>query len=804
MDEFVTSEDLVYEYSVLQEPDNLVNWSRYIAAKRDDPRGVSWVYERCLQALPEQWDIWREYLQFRMRLLDGVCAVQHAEQFASVNMLFWRCVEHNTAVVEAWRLFLEHARRQGDLELLRHVVDGALRGVPLVKHRQLWEDVVAYIDAELLPAEEAALEEEEALHDLVRGSLFGAAAAEEGGPDIWSSAMLRRYIQVAEDAEAVLPLLQRTHDYATIVAVYEKHVLPEPRAKRKQRKSYETQLRYLVALDHTRETTKLEGAVARCAQLFPERAPSLTILLAKHYVKLGNYNKSTEVLKDALKRTVKSSEFASLYDFLVLFEEAFIEVVIDHLKEHPQDESRWDNDLESHTEHLESLLADHAILLNDLKLRQEPDGIKHWLERVELFDNATDKASVYADAIASINYKSQVVPGQLGTLWWQYAQLYIDDGQYETAKTILDKALNVPYNFLQDPELIWTKWAEEELRRTGLYAATAVLSHALQIPDDHELLMHKFESHEKMPAQTMMFTSLKLWSFYIDLLEAGSDSNEQFERTKEAYEATIKLKIATPLLFVNYAHFLQDKGNHLESFSIYERAVDIFPGETAFEIWDIYIAEALEYGLPKEQIRDLFESSLQMVHEGVECKPFFLLYAKFECNNGMLETAMNILHRACRAAQKIDTKVSLWTVCLNFCRQELGGSHARALYEECIQALPNHIAVSFVVEYAQVEEDLKQVNRARSLLNYGAQLLHPSDSGPLWEYWELFELRHGNKDTYKDMLQLKRQVEDLFDGGSGPLPDRIGNIEFVASKDGIQKPGSGSTNINDDELVLDM
>ncbi|AEY94784.1 FAAR131Wp [Eremothecium gossypii FDAG1] len=803
MDEFVTAEDLVHEYSVLQEPDSVVNWSRYIAAKRDDPCSVSWVYERCLQALPAQWEVWREYLQFRMRLLDGVCAVQHAAEFEKVNRLFWRCVEHNAAVVEAWRLFLGHAQRQGALALVRQVVDAALRGVGLAKHRTVWEDVVAYIE-ELLPAEETNLGEEQDLHELVRGALFGGAGAEDAGADIWSSAMLRRYIQVAEDAEAVLALLQRTHDYATVVAVYEKHVLPVTRAKHKGRQSYESQFRYLVALDHTGATAKLEDAVARCAQLFPERAPSLTIFLAKHYVKQGNYNRCTDVLTDSLKHTAKSSEFASLYDFLVVFEESLIEVVLEHLQEHPENEERWGADLERHTDQLDGLLADHALLLNDLKLRQEPDNVKHWLDRVELFDKAASKASVYADAIASINYKSQTVPGQLGTLWWQYAQLYIDDGQYETAKTILDKALNVPYNFLQDPELIWTKWAEEELKRAGLDAAMQVLSHALQIPDDHELLRDKFESHEKMPAQTVIFSSLKLWSFYIDLLEASSESDEHLERTKAAYEATIQLKIATPLLFVNYAHYLQDKGNHVESFSIYERAVDIFPAETAFEIWDIYIGEALKYGLPKEQIRDLFESSLKMANEGVECKPFFLLYAKFERDNGMIETAANILHRACRAAQTMDAKRSLWTLCLNWCRQELGGSYARALYEECIQALPNHVAVVYVLEYAKVEEGLKQVKRARALLQYGARLLHPANNADLWEYWELFELRHGNKDTYKDMLQLKRKVEELLEGDGLPVPNQIGNIAFVASTDGLQNPGGESTNINNDELELDM
>ena len=78
---------------------------------------------------------------------------------------------------------------------------------------------------------------------------------------------------------------------------------------------------------------------------------------------------------------------------------------------------------------------------------------------------------------------------------------------------------------------------------------------------------------------------MKLWSFYVDLLENMST----VENTKAAYERMIELKIATPQLALNYTRFLQDNSYFEEAFRIYERSLEIFPWPHNYELWVSYL-----------------------------------------------------------------------------------------------------------------------------------------------------------------------------------------------------------------------
>jgi pre-mRNA-splicing factor SYF1 len=48
------------------------------------------------------------------------------------------------------------------------------------------------------------------------------------------------------------------------------------------------------------------------------------------------------------------------------------------------------------------------------------------------------------------------------------------------------------------------------------------------------------------------------------------------------------------------------------------------------------------------------------------------------------------------------------------------------------------------------------VDRARAILRHGASLADPRTSKPFWDAWNEFEVRHGNEDTFREMLRIKR------------------------------------------------
>jgi pre-mRNA-splicing factor SYF1 len=81
-----------------------------------------------------------------------------------------------------------------------------------------------------------------------------------------------------------------------------------------------------------------------------------------------------------------------------------------------------------------------------------------------------------------------------------------------------------------------------------------------------------------------------------------------FEETKEAYEATLQMRIATPEIVLNFARFLQENGYQEESFRVYEKSVQIFNWPHCYEVWVTYLTKIIEKiaGSKVERIRHLF------------------------------------------------------------------------------------------------------------------------------------------------------------------------------------------------------
>lgn len=78
-------------------------------------------------------------------------------------------------------------------------------------------------------------------------------------------------------------------------------------------------------------------------------------------------------------------------------------------------------------------------------------------------------------------------------------------------------------------------------------------------------------------------------------------------------------------------------------------------------------------------------------------------------------------------------------------------------------------------EYAGVEKSLGEVDRARAIYSYGSQFCNPAvrrlrhccrplsswlvqSETAYWNAFHEFEVQHGNEDTYREMLRLRRSV----------------------------------------------
>ena len=66
------------------------------------------------------------------------------------------------------------------------------------------------------------------------------------------------------------------------------------------------------------------------------------------------------------------------------------------------------------------------------------------------------------------------------------------------------------------------------------------------------------------------------------------------------------------------------------------------------------------------------------------------------------------------------------------------------------------------MNYAQLEVKLGEIDRARGAFSYGSQMSDPRIAKSYWKAWQEFEVRHGNEDTFREMLRIKRSVQTQF------------------------------------------
>lgn len=802
----IDEEDVAFEYELQRTPASIVTWKRYLEKWEDNKRPSShlvWLYERFCQQFFDQEDIWCDYLRWLLnrREFNGLTIYRRFIQVLEGSLL--------TGCEQLSILLMEFAISQCELMMIRHVLDVSLRSLSANFHWKIWEIVLKFLEEQLLPFTEVDGEqydyqdEQEQLGVLIYKALF-VTEEEEETPDFWSSHILQRYLKVAPswNLQDSLRKLAATRDYRAVYVLYQRYLNRGDELRATLEIPFQIQLNYLEALDHLKLDEAYESYLNQLQAVFPSKSIEFTIMWARHEIKRSHFQQVTLLLEDAMKSSLDIESFSRIYEFESLFERLYLENVVEELKSRQdlQEGAQEKFDLSTHLYRLRNLVETYPLRLNDLKLRQNPNSVETWQQRAALFQSIEQKSNVYAEAILTIDPTRTFIPGSLGALWCEYAELYWDFKSFDTAREIWDRGLRVPFPHLKDLETIWISWTEHELDVNGIGKGLQILETALRVPDSPEKNLENYKKGTKrVPAQSTVFTSLALWSFYLDLQEASSaDQTDQIERTISSYEQMIQLKVATPMHFIQYAHFVKENtGNKIQSFQVYERALAFFPPETQYEIWNIYLTEATDPNsqFSQESLRDLFDQALEsLVSNGIDCRPIFNLYSDFEEKNGLAKRSVDILLNGCRT---LNQPSDLWEICVSKAQRLLGDEAARAYYEECLQNVPSSRVIPQVLAFSELETRLGELNRAREILKYGAQFFHPSKNVELWAFWEEFELQNGDKESYKLMLKLRRRLESELTVNTELESQKEGNVQFVSA---LQK----NKPINPEEIDLNI
>ncbi len=575
-----------------------------------------------------------------------------------------------------------------------------------------------------------------------------------------------------EDSEDFIELLMENGRYTEAVNKY-MDVLNNPKFRSKNTKSnfqlWSEMVDLLVARAKEIETGGTAGMdvdkiIRSGIERFADQRGKLWAGLATYWITRGNFERARDVFEEGITTVMTVRDFTIVFDSYAEFEESIISTLMDAAavrSDKGKVNEDADFDLDIRMMRFEQLMDRRPFLVNDVLLRQNPNNVNEWEKRIALWgDNKKEVVQTYTDAIAAVQPRKAV--GKFHELWLNYAKFYEEGGDLRTARIITEKAVNVPFKSVAELAEMWCGWAEMELRNENFDRAVGIMAKATQAPK--RSTVDYFD--ETLSPQQRVHKSWKLWSFYVDLVESVST----LEETKKVYERIFELRIATPQTVVNFANLLEENKYFEESFKVYERGLDLFNYPVAFELWNLYLTKAVDRKIGIERLRDLFEQAVEGCPPKF-AKVLYLMYGNLEEERGLARHAMRIYERATRAVSD-DDKFEMFNFYITKSASNFGLTSTRPIYERAIAALPDKEARDMCLKFAEMERRLGEIDRARAIYGHASQFCDPRTTPTFWHKWEEFEVQHGNEDTFKEMLRIKRSVQAQYNT----------DVNFIASQ----------------------
>jgi pre-mRNA-splicing factor SYF1 len=596
-----------------------------------------------------------------------------------------------------------------------------------------------------------------------------------------------------EDAEDFIELLIEMGHYTEAVKQY-MTILNNPKFRSKNGKGEYQIWSEMVDLlvIHAKEVETgdeigidVERIIRSGIDRFADQRGKLWSGLATYWITRGSFEKARDVFEEGITTVMTVRDFTLIFEAYVEFEETITGQLMEEAASRSEKgvvDENADFDLDIRMMRFEQLMDRRPFLINDVLLRQNPNNVSEWNVRIGLWgDNKQQVVQTYTDAIAAVQPKKAV--GRFHELWASYAKFYEKGGDIRSARVIMEKAVKVPFKSVAELADMWIEWAEMELRNENFDEAVKVMAKAVQAPK--RSTVDYFD--ENLLPQQRVHKSWKLWAFYIDLVESVSTLDE----TKKVYERVFELRIATPQTVVNYANLLEENKYFEDSFKIYERGLDLFSYPVAFELWNLYLTKAVDRKIGIERLRDLFEQAVEEVPPKF-AKVLYLMYGNLEEDRGLARHAMRIYERATRAVSDED-RADMFNFYITKSASNFGLPSTRPIYERAIAALPDKDARDMCLKFADMEKRLGEIDRARAIYGHASQFCDPRTSPNFWSKWETFEVNHGNEDTFKEMLRIKRSVQAQYNT----------DVNFIASQAlarSQQQPG-GEENEEDEDAM---
>ncbi|KAF3451555.1 hypothetical protein FNV43_RR07650 [Rhamnella rubrinervis] len=788
-------DDFPYEEELLRKHFDFKLWWRYLIARSDAPFKKRFIiYERALKALPGSYKLWYAYLRERLELVRNL-PITHS-QYETLNNTFERALVTMHKMPRIWIMYLQTLTDQKLLTRTRRTFDRALCALPVTQHDRIWEPYLVFVSQKGVPIETA-------LRVYRRYLKYDPSHIEDFIEFLFNSCLWQ------ETAERLASVLNDDQFYSI---------------KGKTRHRLWLELCDLL----TKHATEVSGlnvdAIIRGGiRKFTDEVGRLWTSLAEYYIRRNLHEKARDIFEEGMTTVVTVRDFSVIFDSYAQFEESMLahkmesidlsddEEEEDGVEENGVEEDEdirldvnlsmadfekkilngfWlhdDKDIDLRLARLDHLMDRRPELANSVLLRQNPHNVEQWHRRVKLFEgNPTKQILTYTEAVTTVDPMKAV--GKPHTLWIAFAKLYENHKDFANARVIFDKAVQVNYKTVDNLASIWCEWAEMELRHKHFKEALALLRKATAEPSVE--VKRRVAADGNEPVQMKLHKSLRLWTFYVDLEESLGNLNS----TREVYERILDLRIATPQIILNYASLLEENKYFEDAFKVYERGVKIFKYPHVKDIWVTYLSKFVKrYGRSKlERARELFEHAIEMAPADA-VKPLYLEYAKLEENYGLAKRAMKVYDEATKAVPN-NEKLSMYEIYIARAAEIFGVPKTRNIYEQAIESgLPDKDVKIMSLKYADLEKSLGEIDRARAIYVFASQFSDPRSDADFWNKWHEFEVQHGNEDTFRDMLRIKRSVSATYSQTHFILPEYLmqkdQRLDLDEAKDKLKQAG---------------
>ncbi|SGZ48216.1 CIC11C00000002448 [Sungouiella intermedia] len=760
VESLVAPEHLHYEQALLQDPDNESVWLDYVELVYGDMQKARFVLDRAVSKLPASSLLWNAY--FLLPWTSKDLNVQLS--------IYQKALVVMGASPAIWMRYLALLKTCGDYKLLKRELDSALFRLDPQYHGPVWK---IYLD----------------LADKVEGHL---------GAQIYyryiDSENLNDGPNICVD-EIALKIAEFGNSTLATKVVSTLWTTSKPLSR----------MLSLVISDFCDILTQslfdddehFEQICTDAIGMFPDLETEIQLKLAQYYVSRDNRNQAFHFFVCGIRASKSTKDVTTAFDKFTEYLE------------------RSSSDLPDHQLYLyEKLLDDRPLYINDIKLKQEINLVDNWLERINLLlemGRKEEMLSTYVGAIRSINPLKSVssVNNTVATIWIQYADVYVAQGDYDTANIIFSRAIKSQFKTIDELVDIHIAWAELMLERSDEDA----LNHVMD-------LLKTEESSDT--SENALIQSPKLWEFRLDLLKAISNGEHSLDNPQTVLAEMLTSKVITLKILLDYAEYLASERLWDRYFAALDMGLGAFIlSEARYEIWHIYIPKLEQLHSDKlDTLRQAYEKCTEQVPP-FKCMEFYTKYAQFEKKNGLINKAVRILKQSITKLttayddewksysrpelnQIADDKYEIYVMIVEMISQYL--KDVEMAREEFVIAVEDqHLTtpntLDLCLRFIKFETYNKEFTRARALFKYAGGLGNPQHHmmKNIWKAWEEFELENGTEVAYKQMLKFKREVAKDYKKME-EAKSSINPMGFTKGSIAVDK----TTSANPDAIELDM